>query len=410
MRERKPCTHLLLGGAMLVLLVGWAGLRAGTGGHAGDFPLYEQYARRCLDGEVPYRDFGVEYPPASLLVMVLPALLPGPYEAWFALEMGTFALGTLALTLSVADLVGADRQRTAVAFMVGVLALSVLPPRYFDLAPTCLVVGALFLLLRRRPALAAGATLALGVLTKVFPVVLVPVGAVWLVAAGDRRALRRAALGFGLVLLSGIALAVAVSPRGAAEMVRYHVDRPAQVHSTPAVLLRLGEVVGLGAPRAKSGFGSDNVVGPGGGTLIAFAIASTTVMLVALLARLGRTLRRRTASAETARWRLVAAGFSAIVAFVVFGKVLSPQYLIWLIPVLALLAGRGAWRMVAILLAAMLLTSVDTGATYFRLVKGDPLAVCLVAVRNLLLVGLLGALWREVNEPPSGLTSRLSRI
>jgi hypothetical protein len=109
---------------MLVLLVGWAGLRAGTGGHAGDFPLYEQYARRCLDGEVPYRDFGVEYPPASLLVMVLPALLPGPYEAWFALEMGTFALGTLALTLSVADLVGADRQRTAVAFMVGVLALS----------------------------------------------------------------------------------------------------------------------------------------------------------------------------------------------------------------------------------------------------------------------------------------------
>jgi hypothetical protein len=133
-------------------------------------------------------------------------------------------------------------------------------------------------------------------------------------------------------------------------------------------------------------------------------------MLVALLARLGRTLRRRTASAETARWRLVAAGFSAIVAFVVFGKVLSPQYLIWLIPVLALLAGRGAWRMVAILLAAMLLTSVDTGATYFRLVKGDPLAVCLVAVRNLLLVGLLGALWREVNEPPSGLTSRLSRI
>jgi hypothetical protein len=41
MHERKPRTLLLLGGAMLVLLAGWAGLRAATGGHAGDFPLYE---------------------------------------------------------------------------------------------------------------------------------------------------------------------------------------------------------------------------------------------------------------------------------------------------------------------------------------------------------------------------------
>ena len=39
-----------------------------------DTPVYESYGDAVLDGEVPYRDFQLEYPPAALPVFVMPAL------------------------------------------------------------------------------------------------------------------------------------------------------------------------------------------------------------------------------------------------------------------------------------------------------------------------------------------------
>ena len=42
-----------------------------------DVPLYQSFGDRIVDGEVPYRDFRVEYPPGSLPAFVLPSLVAG---------------------------------------------------------------------------------------------------------------------------------------------------------------------------------------------------------------------------------------------------------------------------------------------------------------------------------------------
>jgi len=42
----------------------------------GDVLLYFQYAERITQGQLPYRDIPLEYPPLSLLAFVL------PYVAW----------------------------------------------------------------------------------------------------------------------------------------------------------------------------------------------------------------------------------------------------------------------------------------------------------------------------------------
>ena len=42
----------------------------------GDVLLFETYGRAVRHGQVPYRDFALEYPPGALPALVLPAL-PG---------------------------------------------------------------------------------------------------------------------------------------------------------------------------------------------------------------------------------------------------------------------------------------------------------------------------------------------
>jgi hypothetical protein len=72
--------------------------------------------------------------------------------------------------------------------------------------------------------------------------------------------------------------------------------------------------------------------------------------------------------------------------------VLSPQFLIWLVPLVALVHGRAR----ALLVAAMVVTQLWFPFRYWDLVREfDPLASWLVPVRDLLLVALLVVLVRR---------------
>jgi hypothetical protein len=87
---------------------------------------------------------------------------------------------------------------------------------------------------------------------------------------------------------------------------------------------------------------------------------------------------------------LVLASLTAVAAFAALGKVLSPQFLVWTIPlgVLAL-----AWRvplLAGAVAAATVLTQLEFPARYFDYVDRDPFPVALVSARNAV---LLLAVW-----------------
>src|SRR5947208_16824208 len=62
--------------AVTLFVVAWSLLHVGFYRHKQvlDTPIYQRYGNAIARGEVPYRDFSVEYPPGALAVFALPGL------------------------------------------------------------------------------------------------------------------------------------------------------------------------------------------------------------------------------------------------------------------------------------------------------------------------------------------------
>jgi hypothetical protein len=99
---------------------------------------------------------------------------------------------------------------------------------------------------------------------------------------------------------------------------------------------------------------------------------------------------------------------AALVAFVAFGKVLSPQFLIWLIPVVPLVYGRRGLTASVLLAAALLVTQLWFPYRYWDLaLHFGALESWLVLARDLLLVALFAVLARGLldRDPERSLAS-----
>jgi uncharacterized membrane protein len=329
-----------------------------------DWPTYRAYGDAIVHhGLVPYRDFAVEYPPGALPVFVLPSFI-GDYPSSFAWLMA-------ACGVALVVVVGAIRRGAAfyVAF-APVLAGSLILSR-FDLWPALLTVAALAALLRGRDPL-GWALLGAAVAAKLWPLVLVPLALAWSIRHGRTRA-----------PLAGLAVAAAaflpfalVAPHGLWSSLSGQASRPLQIESLGASILTT-----FGHPRVVTAHGSQNVAGHGA------AAAAFTVLQVAVLVALWVAFARGPATRE----RFLRYAAACVCAFVVFGKVLSPQFLLWLIPLVPLVHGRRGVAAATLLTVALLLTQVWFPQRYFDYVGSFDLAWA-VLLRDLALVALLGVL------------------
>jgi hypothetical protein len=93
------------------------------------------------------------------------------------------------------------------------------------------------------------------------------------------------------------------------------------------------------------------------------------------------------------------------------GKVLSPQFLVWLAPVCVLVGGRYGWAAVATTAAAMVMTQLYFPERYFDLVALDSLPIALLVARDTVLIALVAMCWPRASigsRPASRLISRIS--
>ena len=378
-------------GGMALFFVSWALLHYGsyTDNAITDLPVYERYGRAIADGEVPYRDFRPEYPPLALPAFALPALDDGEsgyrrvFEALMA-ACGALAVGLVALTLAAVRAPPFRIGAAVAAVALAPLALGNVLLSRFDLWPALLVVAALLALVSSREQLGSG-LLGLGVAAKIYPGVLVPLAVAWMWRRhGRREAL--VCLGISTATVAACFLPfLVVAPEGVAASLGRQLSRPLQIESLGAALLVAVDHLGGPTVEMDSGRGSQNVAGAAGTVVGVVASLVQAAALVWIWVRFAR------GPADTERLLRFAA--AALVAFVALGKVVSPQFLIWLIPVVPLVAGRRGLAASALLGAALVAThgwfpdrywdyalTFDTGVSW------------LVLVRDLLLVGVLLAL------------------
>jgi hypothetical protein len=378
--------------ALAMLAAGWAltlWLAPWSDERVNDLFVYRSFAEPLLDGALPYRDIAFEYPPLAAPAIALPGLFGTAEEGFrWAFALWTLAGGAAVVLLcgALARATGGNARRAMFAAALMPVLCGALVRTHFDLFPVALLLGGLLLVCRHRPRTGL-AVLGLGAMTKLFPVVAVPVVLAWLVARGRRREAWQGALACAAVIAAVAGAALAVSPDGAADAVRYQLDRPVQIESSPAMVLLGLDAAGIGEAESVSSHRSDGLRHDASGALSAL-LAGVMVGLVLLLAtRVGRTPRE-----------LVLASLGAAIAFALLGKVLSPQFVIWALPLGALAL---AWRKLALAAAvalAAVLTQVEFPAHYFDVVAREPLALALVAVRNGALLTALVLAMREL-EP-----------
>jgi hypothetical protein len=351
-----------------------------------DTPVYQEYGEAMASGQVPYRDFDLEYPPGALPVFWLPTVGPAEhYRSIFELLMWICAAAMLALVVRAAAARGASPPvLLAIAVAVGLfpLALGTVVLTRYDLWPAVLTAAALAAVLTGREKVGL-AVLGVAVAAKIYPLVLLPPVLIYL---ARRRGWREATLGlaaFAAALAAVVLPFAIVAPEGLVDSVQRQLERPLQLESLASSVLLAGQQLGLYEVTVVSSHGSQNLAGSLPDTL---ATVQTVLQAVALVTVWG-LFTRGPATPE----RLVAACAASLVVFVAFGKVLSPQFLIWLVPVVPLVLGR-AWLAAGGFLGAALVTTqlwFPTG--YWDVVDLEPVG-WLVLVRNLLLLGLAAVL------------------
>ena len=349
----------------------------------GDQNLYDRYAWDFWAGRsgARFRALPAEYPLLALLPFSLAILPPVPdFITVFALWM----LGLLVAGVLVIARRESPRVAEVVLVYVAVGAWGTVLGRY-DLVPAAATLAALWAARGRRFGLAY-ALLAAGALLKLYPALLVPVVAIEQWRALGRPPLRSrpppAVLAgvatFCLLTGAGFGVAFLLDPSGWLGPFTYNARRPLQLESVPATLLWLSGLLGFPVGPDKS-FGSVNLVGQLDG---AIGLAAEVALLAGLLWVY--------ASQAAGRLEAAAAFAGCLLVVICAGRVLSPQYLIWVLPFIAIVQ-RGYDRLWLAICAA---TTLVFPFGYLQLHPAEPgqpasypaFLLGLIALRNAALV------------------------
>jgi uncharacterized membrane protein len=310
----------------------------------GDAAYYGHYAHEMTSGHWPYRDFFDEYPVLAQPLFFVVRLLPGPFITSFKWTMAL--CGVAALVLLVLAM-RTSLVRIAVATAVVAISPLLVGPVFlntYDLFPALLTIAAVLAFLRGKER-TAYVVLALAVAAKVFPLVLLPLALIETWERGGRDAVRRALAWFGGALVFVHLPFAIMGPGGLRFSYWVQLKRGLEVESLGGGILLVLDRLGIHhvalrdeAPGSRDAVGS---LATAVGVISSLAVVAA-VLYVAWVYLNGRR-------------DLLLAAAAAVTAFVAFNKVLSPQYVVWLVPLVPA-AGLAA---AGVLVGALALTHLE---------------------------------------------------
>ncbi|MEX2099919.1 MAG: glycosyltransferase family 87 protein [Acidimicrobiia bacterium] len=325
----------------------------------------ERYHRIADQSGIPHRDFEVEFPPVSLAYI---ELVNGEnvaetmqHLAWSAVVLDLLIAGALAYGW---------KRRAALYYLVLGLPFLVIPFVYFriDLLSVALAIWGLALVKRHRE-MTGGVFLALAAFAKFWPLGLVPL----LLVRRARTAFVSCAIAGGVGALAWIAWAGVAGPE---QVLTFRGATGWHFESVTGSVVRV--VTG------SELFQQSGAIRTGSSPAWASALLGCALVGV-VAATWWRTARSGAVDDRTID------GIAPLVAtttFLVFSPVLSPQYLVWLLPFAAICWATGARRLTALVAISVILTMLLT-QVYGELKAAELGAEALLLARNAVLVWVL---------------------
>ncbi|GIH29574.1 membrane protein [Acrocarpospora phusangensis] len=306
-----------------------------------DVRLYGDWSTVLLGGQFPEGDEKWQYPPFAAVPMLAPHLLPWSYQISFYVIALLCDLAILLLIHRFSTRYGTG-PAAVWAWTIGAALLGPILISRYDLMVTLVAVAALT---ASRDAYVRGILIGVGLSIKVWPVALL---------VGLRRWRE-------LLTGAGAALGATVVACGAAALVMPHAldfltnqqERGLQVESLAGTPFALARALGWWGGFTSYQHGAMELVGDGIETATQVSVIATPVALLLLLVWWLRATPTETTYYDAA--------FTTVLFLVLTSRVLSPQYLIWLIGIAAVtFAVHGSSQRPAawLLLAAMLLTGI----------------------------------------------------
>lgn len=344
---------------------------------------------------IPFRDFSVGYPPLSLILFMLPRLFAktlAGYRIGFGILIAGLYLLLWGIDIRIGRHVSASSRSEDLLKRAVFLTIAIGPilmSRY-DVLPAVLVAGALLTLLTARP-IWTGGLLALAIAAKFYAALLLPMLLSLLIGLSAQTRRQATSLVAGLVLVSatGILSLLLVLQDPLAPVLQnlqtIHL-RPLQIESLAAALPLL-----WGGPKTVVfSFGSHNV-NSALAQRLASGMAAVTVLASGTLAAVAWQWARKQPALQPEQQARALCSWMTVSIFAVLAtaKILSPQFFIWCLPLVAVLPGQNGQRLYRCMLVAALLTQICFPCLYGPITRLSPPALTVLFCRNATLVVLL---------------------
>ncbi|MEU7277653.1 glycosyltransferase family 87 protein [Streptomyces sp. NPDC045431] len=343
-------------------------------------------------GTYPMDDVTWQYPPAAALAVLSPGLLPFlDYASAFFVLAFVCDAAVFGLLLYAGRRPGKCLSGAWV-WVAGVPLLGPTAYARYDLMVTAVAVAALLAGVRHPRIM--GALAGFGAMLKVWPVLLL---------AGTRRGrVTLRSWTAAVATAAGVLLLCTAAMPGALAFLTFQRDRGTEVESLGALVFHVARHFGWEG-RATLNYGSVEFLGPYVPVVSTAALALTVAAFGWLLVWRVRVWRTGAFGKTT----LCDAAFVAVLLFTTTSRVISPQYMLWLVGLASVCLVFPTSRMrtaARLVLVATGVTLLEFPIWFSHVSDSDPLGLLLLLVRNGLLVAATltacRVLWTQtVTEP-----------
>jgi hypothetical protein len=361
-------------------------------GWQGDTSIYRDDSNAILQGKAPYQQVTIEYPPYAIPIFLAPQIFgsSGYLDGFkFLAACCDIVIRGLLFWIGTRQFGGVRRWAPLVCYVTAIPFLRDFLLQRYDLWPSLICLGVVFSFCKKKFGL-SGFLIALGIGVKVYPALFaLPL----LILAWRVGRAKRFSVGLSAGLAPMVLLAFLMPWWRFAAL---QGARGLQAESFFASLVWGLHRIGLADANWIYVFRWFEVQGPLASLVLPLARLIFVVALVvsACVCCLAANRLQSLSVGRLARLLLV-----PLLAFVAFNQVLSPQFMIWLLPLAGLATLEGNyWPPLAVVLATMLTPIIfpSFGDDYSRGLKGWETLILII--RNLTLAGawiiLLVEHWR----------------